>query len=402
MKLTAYLFALIVLTGLSQTAYCQQPYNIEGKLNGVADGTVITLMTNEGNLLSTIATDTLRNGIFHFSGNVKETTALAIMGTSPGFPSQWLDIWVTSGSRVSIYGEDKLLKTWKVSSDISQQKQQQRFMNYSKQPLKQFQELSVEERALFDQREGADAQKHAILKRGIDSLRHLQDSLRNIISSNELSMLATSPKHDSYWMSVLNGLAQAARYSDDKTIRSRTLKIYEALNATEKSSIPATQVYQLLYPPVTVKIGEKMADTLLNDLDGKTHHLVDYKGKYLLIDFWSIGCGPCIAAMPELQKLHESAKENLTVISFSLDQRKETWKKASDYLKIKWLNFSDGMGMTGLAAKYGVSSIPQYILISPEGILLDSWVGYSEGLLENKVAQFVKPNNNINNNPSVN
>ena len=391
MRLSTYLLSLIVLTGLSQTAFCQQPYNIEGKLSGVADGTVIALMANEGNLLSTITTDTLHNGIFRFSGNVHEKTALAIMGSSPGFPSQWLDIWVNEGSRVSISGGDKLLKTWKVSSDIAEQKQQQRFMNNSQKTLNQLQELLVKERVFFDQREGADDQKHAILKRSIDSLRQLEDSLRKIISSNELRLLAASSQHDSYWMSVLKGLAIDARYSNDTTIRSRTLTIYQALNPMEKSSLQATEIYQLLYPPVTVKIGEKIADTLLEDLDGKTHHLADYKGKYLLIDFWSIGCGPCIAAMPEMKKLHDSTSKNLTVISFSLDQKKDTWKKASDQLKMNWLNFSDGKGMTGFASKYGVSGIPHYILVSPEGVLLDSWVGYSEGLLEKKVAQFVKP-----------
>jgi len=94
--------------------------------------------------------------------------------------------------------------------------------------------------------------------------------------------------------------------------------------------------------------------------------------------------------MPEMKKLHDSASKNLTVISFSLDQSKETWKKASEHVKMNWVNLSDGKGMTGLASRYGVSGIPHYILISPEGVLVDSWVGYSEGLLEKKVAQFVK------------
>ena len=47
-------------------------------------------------------------------------------------------------------------------------------------------------------------------------------------------------------------------------------------------------------PSVTVKEGDEMADTDLYDLQGNIHHLADYKGKYLLVDFWSRGCGPCM------------------------------------------------------------------------------------------------------------
>ncbi|MCK7560011.1 TlpA family protein disulfide reductase [Chitinophaga sedimenti] len=133
-----------------------------------------------------------------------------------------------------------------------------------------------------------------------------------------------------------------------------------------------------------------MADTELKDLAGKKHQLADFKGKYLLIDFWSIGCGPCIAAMPELKKLHESAPANLAVISLSLDQSEETWKAATAHVKMDWTNLSDGKGMAGLAANYGVTGIPHYIIISPEGVLLESWVGYSEGDLEKKISKFVQ------------
>ncbi|RZM22071.1 MAG: TlpA family protein disulfide reductase, partial [Pedobacter sp.] len=118
---------------------------------------------------------------------------------------------------------------------------------------------------------------------------------------------------------------------------------------------------------------------------GKTHSLADYKGKYILVDFWSIGCGPCMAAMPEIKKLHDSMSDKVTIVSFNLDDRKENWRKGSEHAKIAWANLSDGKGTTGLAAKYGVSGIPHYILISPEGTLLDSWVGYTEGQLTSKL-----------------
>ena len=43
----------------------------------------------------------------------------------------------------------------------------------------------------------------------------------------------------------------------------------------------------------------------------------------------------------------------------------------------------------GLATRFGVSSIPHYALISPEGKLLSSWIGYEEGMLKQKIKEFV-------------
>ena len=135
-----------------------------------------------------------------------------------------------------------------------------------------------------------------------------------------------------------------------------------------------------------------MADADLYDLGGTLRKLEDYKGKYLLLDFWSRGCGPCMMAMPELGEFSETNKDKLTVISLSLDTKKEIWKKISEQQKISWVNLSDGKGMAGIAAKYGVEAIPHYVMISPEGKVLGSWVGYEKGLLARKFAEYAKGN----------
>ncbi|WP_285008447.1 TlpA family protein disulfide reductase [Pedobacter faecalis] len=62
----------------------------------------------------------------------------------------------------------------------------------------------------------------------------------------------------------------------------------QSLPATERESHSGQEIRTLPYPPVVVKLGEKMADTALKSLDGTVHTLSDFKGKYLLIDFWSM------------------------------------------------------------------------------------------------------------------
>ena len=53
-----------------------------------------------------------------------------------------------------------------------------------------------------------------------------------------------------------------------------------------------------------------MADTDLYDLQGNIHHLADYKGKYLLVDFWSRGCGPLYEwLLPEMKEISATWKD---------------------------------------------------------------------------------------------
>ena len=123
------------------------------------------------------------------------------------------------------------------------------------------------------------------------------------------------------------------------------------------------------------------------DLAGKQHKLADYKGKYLLLDFWSVGCGPCLEAMPELKTIADSLRSTLTVISLNIDIKRSVWKKYSEKEKITWVNLNDDWGLAGLAARYGVNGIPHYVMISPNGTVIDHWIGYREGRLKEKVKQ---------------
>jgi len=132
-----------------------------------------------------------------------------------------------------------------------------------------------------------------------------------------------------------------------------------------------------------------MADADLFDLEGKVHHLADYKGKYMLVDIWSSGCGPCIMALPEMKEISEKYKDKLTIISLSCDTKK-TWERASKEHDMTWENLNDLQGMNGLYAKYGVRGIPSYIFISPEGKVVKKWTGYGEGSLKQKMEKLLE------------
>lgn len=95
MKVTCLCLLIALIQSLN--AFSQKPYVINGMIDGLPDGTVISLMVNEGTLLSTIANDMLRNGKFRFSGMTEGLSSMAITGRGSGFPSQWLDVFVAPG-----------------------------------------------------------------------------------------------------------------------------------------------------------------------------------------------------------------------------------------------------------------------------------------------------------------
>jgi thiol-disulfide isomerase/thioredoxin len=132
-----------------------------------------------------------------------------------------------------------------------------------------------------------------------------------------------------------------------------------------------------------------MVDADFFDINGNTKHLSDYSGKYLLLDFWSSGCGPCIMALPEMKEISETYSEKLTIVSISFDPD-AGWKKAMATHDMPWVNIRDPKSFGGLAANYGVSGIPHYVIISPENKIVDKWVGYVNGLIKKKVSEHVK------------
>ncbi len=132
-------------------------------------------------------------------------------------------------------------------------------------------------------------------------------------------------------------------------------------------------------PELSVKVGDMAPDFKLADLDGKEVTLASLKGKVVLLDFWATWCGPCKAAMPTIQKLHDEYKaQGKDVVILGVNTWEQKPEAAKEYMTKK--KFSYGCLMKGdeLAAAYGVKGIPTLVIIGKDGKVTAVEVGLSD------------------------
>jgi thiol-disulfide isomerase/thioredoxin len=135
------------------------------------------------------------------------------------------------------------------------------------------------------------------------------------------------------------------------------------------------------YSNEKIKAGQKAPELVYAMPDGKMLKLSSItKGRIVLLDFWASWCGPCRRASPGLvamynrykDKKFKGAKKGFTIVSVSMDQKKEPWLAAIEKDSLYWPHHMSDLGgwQSAPAVAYGVGYIPQAFLIGPDGNII--------------------------------
>ena len=161
------------------------------------------------------------------------------------------------------------------------------------------------------------------------------------------------------------------------------------MSDADKQTHYGKQITEYINLPTRVNVGDDMTDGVLYDIDGNLQKIAQFKGKFILLDFWNRYCGACIESIPELDKITEKYKKNLVVISIRNDP-KGHWENFVAKKKMKGLQWNELTTVSKLEASYGVDGTPYYVLISPEAKVQKTWFGYSKGSLEKIMKEEIK------------
>ena len=131
----------------------------------------------------------------------------------------------------------------------------------------------------------------------------------------------------------------------------------------------------LVWPLLALSFSGYAADFSLEDMQGRTHHMADYRGKWVLVNFWATWCPPCLSEIPELSSLHNAHKDSdLAVIGIAMDSGSS--RKVANFVEAHGISYPIVLGNRKIAAQIGeLEVLPTSYLYAPNGEQVSYQVG---------------------------
>ena len=345
------LLTLVTMTGRTQST---KTATITGYSPALKDGTVIGVATG------TIGNDvgTVQDGRFSVTIPVDDITLINLDFFGEGCPNSSLYIYLKPGVDVKISGEDCLFPLWKIESPIAEQQTQNRIVEHCRDLMAEILRLQ--------------------LSKAWDKLEPLELKLEK----QKMDILPSLPV-DAASVNTLWGISLTAKNTKDFPYMEQLKNLEKSFAARVPKSLKKQmeEIHSYVYPPRLLQVGEQAADFELFDLQGNKHHLSEAfsDGRYVLLDFWGIGCHACYLSEPEMREFYEKMKDKVEIVGIN-ENRLSEWKEHEFNKRIVWKNWNDGMRGINIVSSYcDVAAMPYYVLLSPDKRIIWKALGYLPG-----------------------
>ncbi len=333
MKRVLFIFAILLpLFTLAQKL------NIDASISGLADDTKIVLndLENPG---SPVAEAVSKNGSFHLAGKLEGPSLLGLM--------------IGKDLKTAVFlGNENVKITGSVNDDpdnwqYTGSKTQADFMNFQNDFVPKFQALNL----LAQRIQMGDEKAKPALDSSIDKL---QNDIDDYIKTRPSSPVST--------LVILSTIG----LTEDVALLEKRVNM---LTSEATANVFGGHLKKAVIDAKFNTVGSVALDFSQADVNDKQVSLSQFRGKYVLIDFWASWCGPCRRENHNLVKTYNKYKDkNFTVLGVSLDEDKGKWQAAIKKDELTWTHVSDLKGWENeVAQKYRITAIPRNLLLNPEG-----------------------------------
>lgn len=197
--------------------------------------------------------------------------------------------------------------------------------------------------------------------------QQVYDSLMRKHAEMEIQFIETHP-NTFYAASLLGGYLR-----DDPSFYARGERLFNKLKPEIRATKKGQLLQELLRKQRSVQLGEHLGDFSLADTTGNKISLSNFKGKYVLVEFWASWCSPCRRENPNLVKTYNEYKsKGFDILAVSFDVKRENWVRAIREDELPWAHVSELQSLwdSAIAKELLVRSVPDNFLLDPEGKII--------------------------------